>query len=63
MLETGNAYVCGSGESGQLGTGICEKEVLSPVRVGEIIDKIKDIACGSCHTLFLTGIIYKLRAL
>lgn len=47
-------YLCGSGESGQLGSGLSVREALSPVQVA-IPEKINDIACGNCHTLFLTG--------
>ena len=56
-LEFGDAYVCGSGDSGQLGTGKRDPE-LKPTKLLMITDKVLQIACGIFHTLILTGINY-----
>ena len=46
--------MCGTGETGQLGTGRREKELL-PVHVNLISEKVRDVACGAFHTLILVG--------
>jgi len=50
----GRLFVCGSGDAGQLGTGLRQRE-LRPVHISSIKDKITNIACGIFHTLILTS--------
>ena len=52
--DKGRLFVCGSGDAGQLGTGLRERE-LKPVHVGSISDFIVSTACGIFHTLVLTS--------
>ncbi len=56
--ESGECYVCGSNESGQLGLGTTEKEVL-PTRLN-IREKISEVAGGNSHSLILisSGEVY-----
>ena len=53
-LEFGDAYVCGSSDSGQLGTGKRDR-VFKPTKLLMIADRITHIACGIFHTLIQTG--------
>lgn len=48
----GKLYMCGAGESGQLGTGRTGKE-LNPVHV-TVADELKSVACGVLHSVLLT---------
>ena len=57
LLDVGTLYVCGLGDSGQLGTGKRDKELV-PVHMSLISEKVRDVACGTFHTLILTGIVY-----
>ena len=59
LLENGDLFFFGSGESGQLGTGKRTSEYY-PVRVKIPGEKAERISCGIAHTLVLTtqGKIY-----
>mmetsp|Transcript_34143 Transcript_34143/g.59619 ORF Transcript_34143/g.59619 Transcript_34143/m.59619 type:complete len:940 (-) Transcript_34143:107-2926(-) len=48
----GRLYVCGSGEAGQLGTGLRERELI-PVHV-PINEELKSVSCGIFHSAFVT---------
>ena len=51
----GEVWVCGSGEFGQLGTGIHRQGYTEPTPVPiRDIPEIKDISAGNIHSLFLT---------
>lgn len=52
ISDQGALYVCGTGETGQLGTGRRDRELV-PVHVSLISEKVRDVACGAFHTLIL----------
>jgi alpha-tubulin suppressor-like RCC1 family protein len=56
LTEKGEVYACGSGESGQLGTGDTRNRP-TPVKITTFpdgTDPIKEISAGAHHTMFLT---------
>jgi alpha-tubulin suppressor-like RCC1 family protein len=55
MVGIGRLFMCGRGESGQLGNQ-CYGDECAPYYVEKIPDKIIEVACGEDHTLALTAV-------
>ena len=51
--EIGRLFMCGRGESGQLGLGSTGDE-LTPYYVERVPDKVAEAACGEEHTIILS---------
>ena len=55
VTETGQVWVWGSGEAGQLGLGGTVKQTFSPLRVDTMMrENAIDVVCGEAHVIVLT---------
>jgi alpha-tubulin suppressor-like RCC1 family protein len=51
-IESGELFLFGSNDHGQLGTGKTEREIF-PFKV-DLLSKVQSFSCGNKHTLALT---------